>query len=318
MISWAWGRRSIGKVRSNRSASSTQPHTICGVSDDVAQVSITSGSAAKPPGWLRCDSSYPAGTVGGGIDRQVGLVGQDRRQEVGDAVGVDRVPDGERHAEEPLPGDVPVADEAVHPVLVADPHEVGPPRQLLAAGQHLVLRRVADEPLLAGDDLERAGAVLPELHRVGDGPDLAVEQPGVGEQLGDAGLGLLGGLAGQLVVGGLGGGRVGRLPARLAPGDRAQTAVALDDGADRQRQLPPPRDVGGVAERADHRHARALLGVGQRVGDERDGHAEQRGDDRLAEHRLVALVVGVGDHRHARGEELGPGRVDQQGAVRAR
>ena len=57
MISWAWGRMSIGKVRENRSGSSTQPVTIWGVSDDVAHVSITSGSAANPPGWLRCDSS---------------------------------------------------------------------------------------------------------------------------------------------------------------------------------------------------------------------------------------------------------------------
>ena len=30
MISWAWGRMSIGNVRSNRSGSSTQPETIWG------------------------------------------------------------------------------------------------------------------------------------------------------------------------------------------------------------------------------------------------------------------------------------------------
>ena len=142
-------------------------------------------------------------------------------------------------------------------------------------------------------------------------------QSGLREQLDDAGLCLLDGLAGQLVVGGLGPGMVGRLPAGLAPGDRSQAAVALDDGADGQRQLAPPRDVGGVAERADHRHARALLGVGQRVGDDRDGRAEQRRDDRLAEHRLVALVVGVGDDGHAGGQQLRPRRVDQERAVGA-
>ena len=57
MISWACGRMSIGKVRSNRSGSSSQPQAIWGDSDDVAHVSMTSGSAANPPGWLRWDSS---------------------------------------------------------------------------------------------------------------------------------------------------------------------------------------------------------------------------------------------------------------------
>ena len=56
MMSWAWGRRSIGKVRANRSASSTQPVAIWGVSDDVAHVSMTSGSPMKPPGWPRWSS----------------------------------------------------------------------------------------------------------------------------------------------------------------------------------------------------------------------------------------------------------------------
>ena len=40
MISWACGRRSIGKTRANRSGSVSQPPTICGVSDEVAQVSM--------------------------------------------------------------------------------------------------------------------------------------------------------------------------------------------------------------------------------------------------------------------------------------
>ncbi len=50
MMSWAWGRRSMGKVRANRSSSSPQPVAIWGVSDDVAHVSMTSGSPTKPPG----------------------------------------------------------------------------------------------------------------------------------------------------------------------------------------------------------------------------------------------------------------------------
>ena len=50
MISWACGRMSIGNTRSKRSGSSTQPETMCGETDDVAQVSITSGSPTNPPG----------------------------------------------------------------------------------------------------------------------------------------------------------------------------------------------------------------------------------------------------------------------------
>ena len=50
MISCACGRWSNGNTRANRSGSRSQPPAICGVSDDVAQVSITSGSAANPPG----------------------------------------------------------------------------------------------------------------------------------------------------------------------------------------------------------------------------------------------------------------------------
>ena len=53
MISGPCGRRSIGKVRSKRSGSSSQPQTSSGVSDEVAQVSMTSGSPTKPPGWPR-------------------------------------------------------------------------------------------------------------------------------------------------------------------------------------------------------------------------------------------------------------------------
>ena len=132
--------------------------------------------------------------------------------------------------------------------------------ELLAPGQHRLLVGVADEPLVGGDDLERPVAVLPELDRVGDGAGLARDVAGLGQQLDDAGLGLLDRLAGQLVVGGLGGDRVGRLPAGPAPGDGAEPAVALDDRADAEPELAPPGDVGGVAEGADHRDARALVG----------------------------------------------------------
>ena len=57
MMSWPWGAMSIGKVRPNSSSSRSHPDAICGVSEEVAQVSITSGSAMNPPGIPRRDSS---------------------------------------------------------------------------------------------------------------------------------------------------------------------------------------------------------------------------------------------------------------------
>ena len=57
MISCACVFRSIGNVSANSSGSRSQPQTICGQSDDVAQVSITSGSAMKPPGTPRWSSA---------------------------------------------------------------------------------------------------------------------------------------------------------------------------------------------------------------------------------------------------------------------
>ncbi len=61
MISGPCGRRSIGNVRSNRSGSSSHPVTICGVSDEVAHVSMTSGSSTKPPGRPRWSAVKPGG-----------------------------------------------------------------------------------------------------------------------------------------------------------------------------------------------------------------------------------------------------------------
>src|SRR5438270_13998689 len=78
MMSCACGRRSIGKTRDSRSVSSSQPPAICGDSDDVAHVSMMSGSAMNPPGCPRCDSSYPGGqSLDGstGSDASSGTIG---------------------------------------------------------------------------------------------------------------------------------------------------------------------------------------------------------------------------------------------------
>ncbi len=115
---------------------------------------------------------------------------------------------------------------------------------------------------------------------------------------------------GELIVGGLRvGGRV-RFPARASPRDRAEASVHLEDRADRQRQLAPPRDVRHVAERADHRDAGPLLGVRERVRPDRDASLEQRRDRLGAEQRLVARVVGVRHQRDARRQQLRARRVD--------
>ncbi len=77
MISWACGRRSMGKTRAKRSGSSAQRPAIWGVSDDVAQVSMTSGSPTKPPGIAALVLAEPVGHVARGIDREPALVGDD-------------------------------------------------------------------------------------------------------------------------------------------------------------------------------------------------------------------------------------------------
>ena len=76
-MSCACGRRSIGNVCAKSSGSRSQPVTSCGDTDEVAQVSITSGSPTKPPGWPRCASRVAVGHVGGRIDRQPRLVGHE-------------------------------------------------------------------------------------------------------------------------------------------------------------------------------------------------------------------------------------------------
>ena len=106
--------------------------------------------------------------------------------------------------------------------------------------------------------------------------------------------------------------RIGRVPVGRV-GD--EPAVATQDAARRELQLAPPDDVGDVAERADHRDAGALVGLGEAVREDGHAHAEQRRGDLGAEARLEPLVVGVGDERHARRDELGAGRVDEDVVV---
>ncbi len=321
MMSWPCGRRSMGKTRSNRSGSTSQPPAICGVSDDVAHVSMMSFSPTNPPGTPRWSSVYPAGTSD---DGSTGSVSSDGTIGWSWSISPDfehGVPQRDRDAEEALARDEPVAVEATDPVLVAHAHEVGVERELLAAVQQLlaqVARRavgrrpvataVADVPLARRDDLERLVALLEEVRLALGRHGLAVEVARVAQRVDDdlsCGERRLAGELGEHALP-----RVGRDPVR---GVARDPTVARDDRARRELQLAPPLHVGEVAERAAHRDARALVALGGGVGEDGQLDVEQRRAHRGAEQVLVPLVVGVRDERHARGEQLGARRLDVDG-----
>ena len=239
------------------------------------------------------------GRLVGRIDRQQRLVRSEYLGVVRVAVGIHGVPHRDRHPEEPLPGDQPVAVEALDPRLVPHLHVGRMPVEFSATGdqrrpQVLVAAAVADVPLPRGDDLQRLVALFEELHRVCDLLDVTDEVAGFAQHLGHP---LFGGehrRTGEFLVRRASG--LGRDPVRH-PGD--DPAVPAHDRSGVQLQLTPPRDVRGVTERTDHRDARALVGFGQRVGDHGDLDPEHRRGDGLTEQWLVALVVGMGDQRDA-------------------
>ena len=255
------------------------------------------------------------GDVDRRIDRQPLLGRHQRRAVVRRAVVAQRVPEREGDAEEALAADAPVARQPLDPGVVARPHVGRVPAQLGAAGQPLgAVVQGADEPLPAGEDLQRLVALLVEAHRVLDRPRLADQRSRRRQQLGDAASRRPAAQADEGAVGFAGALGVGRLPARLPPGGLAEGAVAADQGAERQLQLPPPDDVGGVAEGADHGQAGALVRRRQRVGEDGHGRAVERRRRHGAEERAVARVVGVGHQGDAGPQQLGAGGLDLQPA----
>ena len=254
--------------------------------------------------------------VRGRVHGQAVLRGRDDGVVVDLAVGAHPVPQREGHAEEPLARHQPVALEAPHPVLVAHAHEIRVELQLAAPLHQFVVEvgsrggpcpgaaAVADVPLAGGDDLQGLVALLEEVRLADRLGGLALELAAAAQARHHGLAGRERRLARDLREGrpaGLRGDPLGRV------GDDAP--VLAQDRAQRQAQVAPPVDVRGVAEGAAHGDARALVLLSGRVG--QDGHldAVDGGGHRLAEERLVALVVRVGDQRHARGEQLGAGRL---------
>ena len=260
------------------------------------------GVADEAAGLAALRLVVPARRRRGRVQRQVRLGRHQRVLVVGLAVGVEGVPDRERDAEEPLARDQPVAVQAADPVLVAVLHVRRHPLDLRAARDQLVAQlgvpaAVLDVPLARGDDLQRLVALLVEVRHPLGRLRLAVEVAGRAQRRDHRLAGAEGGLPRQLGVRRsrrLGGEPLGRLA--------VQPAVAADDRADRQLQLAPPGHVGQVAERAAHRDAGALVGLGEPVRVDRDLHAEHRRGHGLAEQR-----PGSARRRGARSARRPPG-----------
>ncbi len=185
------------------------------------------------------------------------------------------------------------------------PLELAPARDELVA--HV---QRSDEPLPARDDFERPIALLEELHGMRDRPRLAEEVAALPQQFNDAGSRLHGREPGELVVVPLRLGLIERGPPVRAPRHGAQRAVRLDDRADAKTELPPPRHVRRVAERADHRDAGSLFRIGEGMRAHGDTGAEERRRHVLSKQRLVPFIIGMRHESHACRQQFGTGRVD--------
>ena len=218
------------------------------------------GIAGEPARAVALVGRVALGDVSRRVDRQAIFGGQEPGVVVDGAVLAHAIPDGERHAEESLAADAPVAGEPVDPVLEPRLHVRRMPAELAAAGEQRLARvHRLDEPLTAGHDLERPVTLLVELHGVRDRTRLAEEIAALAEELDRPHAGLRRRQPRELIVVLLRARGIGRRPRPLAPRHRLERAVRLDHRADRQAELAPPDDVGDVAEGADHRHAGSLF-----------------------------------------------------------
>ena len=250
------------------------------------------------------------------IDRHRVFTGYDRRAVLGLPVLVEGIPNRKRNPEETLTADAPVGIQAFYPGRVAGLHVRRVPGDLVAPLEKLGARvQRLDEPLTAGDDLERPVALLVELDRMSDRLGLGQQIAGFGELLDNALLGLLGVEALEFVVVALRPIRVLRFPTGLSPDDRHECASPADGRANRQLEFPPPEDVRSIAESTDHGDSAALAGVSEFVRQDRDPNAEERGRHLLTEQRPIALVLGMGNQRHARSDQFRPRGFDRDHLV---
>ncbi len=249
---------------------------------------------------------------GGGIHRQHVIRGAHGVVIVRIAGGVQRVPDRERHSEEPLAGDEPVSVESLDPVLIPAAHEGRVEVDLPAAGDEPfppvgVASTVADVPLAAGDHFQGLVTLFKEVHRVHDLLWLTLEQSGRAELFNHRLLGREDSLSCQFRV---------EFPARRRRHPvrriREDAAVPADDGARGQIQLAPPGHVSEVAEGADHGNAGTLVRLGQRMGQDQNLHSEERRSHSPAEEGLVAFVVRMGHQRHAGCKQFRPGGLNKK------
>ena len=236
MISWAWGRRSMGNTREKRSGSSTRRPAICGRERRRGPGVHDVGVADEPTGLTPLVVAVPVGDIARRVDRQAVVGGEQGVVVVDRAVAVHRVPHREGHAEEALPADVPVPVQALHPRFVAVAHVRRVPAQLAAPlEQPLAQVERSHVPLPAGDDLEGPIAALVELDRVSDRLGLADQ----GARRRRASRRCASGPGSPCVprarrrrVAAAAGSRL--LQPVLAPRHRSQPPVAADDGARRQ------------------------------------------------------------------------------------
>ena len=316
MISWAWVRRSIGKTRANRSGSRSQPQTICGVSEEVAQVSMTSGSAdeaARQAALVlgrtrrarRDDGSTGSSVLGrraaGGRSRAR------RRRPAGTRPGTARrrTAAGEISQSPLRPAD---------PVVVAVPHvrraprRARSPRASSVVAQVGVAAAVADVPLPAWRrspaacrpsrrSSPSAGSASARRRRSPDSRAARRPSPRGREKVV---------LPASSCV------RRGARPSASQSGvsRRIRPSRPMTDPG-RQLQLAPPRARRSGRRTCSTSRCPAPLS-GSAAGWASTGISTPNSGerDRRAEQRLVALVVGVGDQRHAGRDQLGPGGLD--------
>ena len=255
MISNACTRSVIGSgAAATRSGERAQFALICGVSDDVIHVSMTSGSPANvvPPHFAHT------------LDRRRALERVDGQLLLGREHGFAALlaePDRERHAVEALARDVPVVLEAFDPTVEAHLHVVGVPRELVAAREQLVVR-------------DRARART-SAAASGTRPVVACARTPTPAARSSARRGTRRPLRGRRRSACA---RVSTSSPAYAPATSVSLPGRVDAEAEVEAVALPPLHVGAVAEGAHHHEAGAEVGAHVLVGEDRHLVAADRHD----------------------------------------